>query len=165
MLRLYFILTVSFLINSEIFSQTFSANINNDSILIGNYFDISFECDDFNGEFEAPVFENCKIVSGPNTSMSTQIFNGVYSGSKKFSYKVKPTQEGQITIPPAYYITDDTTFQTQPIEINVYPNPEGIIQNPKSNQNEFFFDFFDTPIKEKQAPTQPKKPKRKLKRL
>lgn len=165
MLRLYFILIISLLITTGIVGQTFTATINNDSILIGNYFEITFECDEVNGEFEAPSFEHCDIISGPNTSMSTQIINGEYSGSKKFSYYIKPTQEGQIIIPPAYYILNETTLQTQPIEINVYPNPEGIIQNTERKQDDFFHNFFDTPFRQKKEPTQPKKSKRKLKRL
>lgn len=150
-------------------TQTFSVEVSSDSILIGNYIELSFECDDVNGQFEAPDFSDLDIISGPNVSMSTQVINGEYSGSKTISFHVRPTLEGQITIPPAYYMIDDQTLETQPFVLNVYPNPEGIIQNPKSKTNNFFFESFDFPFGQKpdsnkNAPKD-KKTKRKLKRL
>ena len=145
-------------------AQTLTATVSSDSILIGNYINVKFKCDDVNGKFEAPNFENVDVISGPNVSMSTQIINGEYSGSKEISFQIRPTVEGQITIPPAYYIIDENTIETQPIVLNVYPNPEGIIQNPETKTNNFFFESFDFPFSKKEKKPQ-KKAKKKLKRL
>lgn len=165
MLRLYFILVISLCIQGISVGQSFSVKVNRDSILIGNTFEITFECTEVNGKFEGPDFKNCDIVSGPNTSMSTQIINDNYSFSKKISYYIKPTIEGQINIAPAYLILEEETLETPPLEINVYPNPEGIIQDSPRQNNNFFFDFYESPRLPKEQKDQPKKPKRKLKRL
>lgn len=145
-------------------AQTFSAEVSSDSILIGNYITIKFSCDEVKGEFEAPNFEDINIVSGPNVSMSTQIINGEYSGKKEITYHIRPTREGQITIPPAFYILDETTLETAPLVLNIYPNPDGIIQEPENRSNNFFFESFDFPFQKKEKPAPPKS-KRKLKRL
>jgi len=150
-------------------TQSFSATISSDSILIGNYIELQFESDDVNGKFEAPQFSDLEIISGPNVSMSTQIINGDYSSKKTISFKVKPTNEGQVTIPPAYYIVEEETLESLPIVLNVYPNPEGIINKPENNTNNFFFESFDFPLFQKQEPQKEepkeKKTKKKLKRL
>jgi len=155
-----FILLISFTCQA----QSFSATVSSDSILIGNYIKLSYTSDEVNGKFEAPELNDLNIVSGPNVSASTQIINGEYSAKKEISFHIRPIREGQIIIPPAYYTIDELTLETQPLELNVYPNPEGIIQNPQEKQHNFFFESFEFPF-EKKEPQQKKKKKRKLKRL
>lgn len=154
----------SFLFIQASVAQTFEVNVSSDSILIGNYVELRFKCDEVNGKFEAPEFVNLDVISGPNVSMSTQYINGEYAGSKEISFHIRPTAEGQIVIPPAYYIIDEKTIETLPLTLNVYPNPEGIIQRPEQKSNNFFFESFDFPFSHKEEKKE-KKTKKKLKRL
>lgn len=161
------IFLISFLLVASqciLLGQNFTVQISNDSILIGNYIEVKFSTDEVNCQFESPEFKGFQIVSGPNSSMSSQYINGEYSGEKTISYHIKPIEEGQLTIAPGYFTLDEQTFETEALLINVYPNPEGIIQQPEIQEHNFFFKRFEFPgfnIEEEK----PKEKKRKLKRL
>lgn len=154
-------------------SQSLEVELNSDSILLGNVISVNFHIKDTNGEFEAPDFEDMTIVSGPNVSSSVQIINGDMTSSKSVNFLLRPSEVGHYYIPPAYVIEDDYTLETEPLEFNVYPNPDGIIENPVM-QNNFTLRSFEWPSfdfgfgseraipKEKE---QPGKPKQKLKKI
>lgn len=125
-------------------AQSFTMQLSTDSILLGNVIQLQYKIEDSNGEFEAPQFENIQIVSGPNLSSSMQIINGQTSSKKQISYILRPTELGSIYIPPAYLLTEEYTLETEPMEIHVYPNPEGIIENPVM-ENSFIFESFEWP--------------------
>ena len=154
-----------------IMGQTFDVSVTTDSVLIGNYIELEFSAENLDGEFEGPTLVGFIVIGGPNQSSSIQIINGNSSSRSTWSYYIQPSEEGQIVVPPAYFITEDKTYETDPLEINVYPNPEGLIVKPKS-ENSFFqnfkspmFDFEVMPpsAKPKKEPT--KKSKRVLKRI
>lgn len=150
------------------YNQSFKASISSDSILLGNYIELSFSAKDIDGTFESPDLSQLIIRSGPNTSQSVQIMNGNSSSSRTWTYMIEPTETGEIVIPPSYLVTTDETYETQPIILNVYPNPEGIITPPKTQSGFSFFDDFDFPFYNKEVPKKEepkKKSKRKLKRL
>jgi len=121
--------------------QAITVKTSSDSILLGNVITVNFRMDNADGEFEAPVFENMRVVSGPNYSSSVQIINGNMTSKQSISYILKPTELGQHFIPPAYVSGEDYTLETQPVEINVYPNPDGIIENPVIENNLIFKSF------------------------
>lgn len=147
----------------------FTIEVSTDSVLMGNYFQVSFKIE--NGaasNFTAPDFQGFSIVGGPNQSSTYSMVNGVSSQSMSYSYYLQPTEEGQFFIEPASIEIDGEIFETNPIEIKVAPNPDGIIQQPNKKEYHIFdsfspFDsFFD------QQPTfpkqEPKKKKTKKKR-
>lgn len=172
MLKKYYIalvLSFPFLLQG----QSFEYKVSSDSILIGNYIELSFIAENVDGNFEAPSFENVQIIGGPNTSNSIQIINGDQSSSTSWSYYIKPNEMGEIVLEPAFLVTDEKTYETDPIILNVYPNPDGIIENPKQKMDFSIFDDFDFPFSSPPAHPEldglkkekPKKSAKKLKRI
>ena len=152
-------------------AQTFNVSVSSDSVLIGNYIELKFIVGNLNGEFEAPPLEGFLIVNGPNHSSSVQVINSSTTTKRSWSYYIEPIEQGQIVIPPAYFVTEEKTYETEPLEINVYPNPEGIIVKPRSG-NSFFqqfqnpmFDFESMPPRTPPKEVPSKKSKRQIKRI
>ncbi len=146
----------------------FSVTVSADSILIGNYFQVTFSIENGDAKnFEPPSFQGFAIVGGPNQSSSFSMMNGTTTQSLSYSYYLAPKEEGQFFIEPANVEIGGKIFETEPLEIKVAPNPEGIIQNPQRQQRSFdsFFDF-PAPFnkEEKKKKTKPKK-KRKTYRI
>jgi len=161
-----FLFLIVFISSQSLWGQRFSVEISSDSVLIGNYIEVKFSTDEVNYQFESPEFKDFQIVSGPNSSMSSQYINGKYSGEKTISYYIKPIEEGQLTIEPGYFTLDDQTHETEAIEVSVFPNPEGIIQQPEQEEHNFFFKRFEFPgFNKEEVEEKPAKKKRKLKRL
>lgn len=162
----YFLLIIGFPFLLQ--GQSFEVEISNDSILIGNYIEVRFIAENVTGKFEAPAFENLEIIGGPNTSNSIEILNGDQSSKTSWSYFIRPSEMGETIIEPAFLVTDEKTFETDPIILNVYPNPDGIIENPKQERDFSIFDNFDFPFRslpKEPKKEKPKKSKRKLKRI
>ena len=146
----------------------FSVSVSTDSLLMGNPLEVTFTLKNTDGKhFEAPVFEGFQIVGGPNQSSSFQMVNGDVSQEMSYSYYLQPVDIGTHYIPPASIETKDGFLETQPIEVIVYPNPDGIQQDFKKPRSNFhFFDFprgHQTPAPPNPS-TKPKK-KRKIYRL
>jgi len=121
----------------------FTVTVSNDSVLLGNYIEVTFSLENaVMEEFQAPVFEGFRIISGPNQSSSFSMMNGKVTQSASYSYYLEPKDIGNYYIAPAFVITEESTLETAPIEILVAPNPDGIIQNPQSKQDVFGGDFF-----------------------
>jgi hypothetical protein len=158
----FFIIFIGF----ELFGQEFTTKVNRDTVLLGNTFKIEYSAQQLDGEFEGPNLDNLHVISGPNSSMSLNIINGVADQKLTYSYTIKPLEEGVIEIDPAYLITQDTTFEGQPLMIYVVPNPDGIIQQDNSRYQDGMFNM--NPFGEFQKPqrkvVKPKN-KRKIKRI
>jgi len=107
--------------------------INPDTILMDNYFVIQFTLENAKGRFDAPEFNDFDIVSGPNKSSSISIINGESSRTMAYSYYLKPREAGIFYIDPVrFYLDNDSVIETEPLEIEVLPNPEGRIIEPRS---------------------------------
>ena len=164
--------SIILLYSSFLSGQNFEVTVSTDSVLLGNYIEVSFKVENLDGNFEAPEFTDMDIISGPNTSSSIQIINGEKSSQLSYSYYLKPRDVGSHTIPPAYLITEEQTLETLPLVINVYPNPENIITEPQMAEDRMFFNFDDwSPFTRPQQPSIPNPPaapakkKRKYKRI
>ena len=130
----------------------FSIQVSNTSVLFGNYFEVTFTLK--NGKankFEAPNFKDFDIVGGPNQSSTFSMMNGQTTQSISYTYYLKPKNIGNFYLEPAFIEADGKTLETEPIEIMVLDNPDGIIEKPKqksSPQMELFNfptdDFFQT---------------------
>lgn len=124
---------------------SFSVEVNKTEVLLGNYIEVSFTLKNANGnQFEAPRFEGFDIVGGPNQSSSFSMMNGVTTQSVSYTYYLKPKEVGNYFVPPAFIEADGKTLETQPIEIFVLENPEGIIEKPK-RRNSSRMDMFQFP--------------------
>jgi len=156
-----------------VIGQSFDVSVSSDSILIGNYIELKYSAENIDGTFEAPLLEDFVIRSGPNLSSSVQIINSSTSSKRTWSYYVEPRMRGEIIIPPAYLVTDDKNYETEPVSINIFPNPDGIIEDPKSEDS--FFRTFELPSfmneleppknAPKKEPIKKKKSSRQIKRI
>jgi len=122
--------------------QSFSMELSTDTVLIGNYIEVSYVLINIDGEFEGPDFEGFNIIGGPNTSSSMSSINGDVRKQKTYSYYIEPIEEGMINIGPAYLESEEQTLETSPKKLYVKPNPEGIIERPSANR-QFNFNFGD----------------------
>ncbi len=108
---------------SSISAQKFKVTVDKSTVGINQTFQIDFT---FNGgdlnsltEFMPPAFTGLSILSGPNESRSMQIINGQVSGSLTYSFIVRPTKLGKITIGKASVKYKGKVLTTNPISINV----------------------------------------------
>ena len=130
----------------------FRAKVNLDSVLLGNHLEVSFIVENVaNARVEAPSFEGFSIVGGPNYASSMSMINGDVTQSVIHTYWLEPKDVGQYYIGSAQVNAGDTVLETSPIEINVYHNPDGVVQKPqKDRAGESFFQWSDpTPLPKK----------------
>ena len=164
----FFIITLIILIGANMLQAQdakFTVKVSADSILIGNYFEVTFSIENGNAEnFEPPSFQGFSVVGGPNQSSSFSMVNGVTTQSKSYSYYVEPQEEGLFFIEPASVEIDGHILETEPVEIKVMPNPDGIIQSPNRQKSRTFDSFFDRPWFPEKEKAKPKK-KRKVYRI
>ncbi len=149
----------------------FTVTVSADSILMGNYFEVKFSLENAGGkDFEAPDFgEHFKVVSGPTHSTSMSIVNGELTQSATITYYLEPKDPGVFYILPASINTGDTILETDPLEVMVVPNPDGIEQRPPgqaegfqfnwSNPFDFDFDFLFPEMKPAPPPAGEELPK------
>jgi len=150
----------------------FSVTVSSEEVLLGNYIEVSFSLENASAKnFDAPAFEGFDIVSGPNQSSSFSMVNGVTTQSMTYSYFVKPREVGTFYIEPSFVDVDEENLSTQPLEIRVLENPDGIIQKPQRRQSpqmDFFNfpsdDFFNFPKRKMPRQGEGGQPKKKKKK-
>ncbi|MFN7115364.1 MAG: BatD family protein [Saprospiraceae bacterium] len=119
----------------------FTAKVNTDSVLLGNYVQVQFTLENANGEnFQPPVFEGFQVVSGPNFSSSVSIVNGNVSQQVSYTFFLEPNDIGNYYIQPASIQVGQDVLETKPLSVIVVPNPDGIIQKTPSPER-FNFDW------------------------
>jgi hypothetical protein len=176
----YLAILLSVIVNIELTAQdrkvNFSVEVSTDSVLMGNYFEVRFIIENADGKnFEAPAFDNFRVVSGPNFSSSYSIMNGDINQSMTITYYLEPLETGQYFILPASVKADGKMLETAPMRVLVVPNPDGIKQNPYKKEHrlfdmfnpfnlddDFFFSF--PPRTPKETPKQEEKPLEKKKK-
>ncbi len=150
----------------------FTVEVSSDSILLGNYFKVSFSLESAGGEnFQPPLFESFDIVSGPNYSSSISMINGKVNQSVSYTYYLRPREIGNYYIEPASIAVGEKVLETGPISVIVVPNPDGVIREPHEERELPGFDWdnwgipeFSRPFRaEPPAPQQPEQQKAKRK--
>lgn len=149
----------------------FTVKVSSDSILLGNYFKVSFALESAGGEnFQPPLFENFDVVSGPNYSSSFSMANGKVNQSVSYTYYLRPREVGNYYIEPASIAVGKEVLETSPVAVIVVPNPEGVIQEPEEQRNfpgldwdNWGFPEFPRPFREEPPAPQPDKAKKKRK--
>lgn len=137
-MKIFFTLFVAFFAvhlsaQSEV---TFSVAVSTDSVLMDNYFEITFTLQNEAAEdFTPPSFENFEVLSGPNVSSRTSIINGNKTQSASYSYYLKPLEIGSYFVDPAHIQLKNIAISSSPIEVTIYPNPDGIIQQQQKQQS------------------------------
>jgi hypothetical protein len=152
MKKVCILLMFSSLAISPILAQddaSFSVEISNDSILMGNMFKVVFTLAEGQGnDFQAPRFTGFDVVSGPNVSSSFSMMNGQTNQTVSYTYYLKPIDVGNYYIEPASIAVNGAILETIPKEVTVVPNPDGIIQEPERQANDpfnFRFEMDDFP--------------------
>jgi len=170
MKRILYVL-VFLMVNGILSAQvdSFFVEVSRDTILAGNIATIKFVASNLDGEIDVPDMSNLNVVSGPNVSKSSTFFNGKGSSETQYSYVIRFNEIGEFKIPPAYLNTYNGEYETEPLQILVLPNPDGIIQDDVQQGRSSFFNFdFNypdaLPRQQKEEPKD-KKVKRKLKRI
>jgi hypothetical protein len=145
---------MAFMMGSHLMAQDgpkFTVEVSSDSILMNNYFTVSFTLENAEGaNFMPPAFDEFEVASGPNTSSSMSIMNGKVSQKVTYTYYLRPRDIGNYFIEPASIESDEGVLETLPREVIVLPNPEGIIQQPKPRTESFNFNsspFFGPDMK------------------
>jgi len=143
---------------------SFTVQVTTDSILMGNTFEVLFSVENGQGvNFELPQFADFHVVGGPNQSSSYSVVNGDVTQAMSYSFYLKPKEVGNYYIEPAGIEIEGKFYETEPMEIIVMPNPDGIKQQPKQRRGgaDFFRGFdFDFPS----SPTPPEPPAKKKKK-
>lgn len=143
----------------------FTVKVSSDSILMGNYLEVTFSVENGNAEnFDPPAFQGFEVIGGPNHSSSFSMINGKTTQSMSYSFFIEPKEEGVFYIEPASVAIDGKIIETEPVTIKVAPNPNGIIQTPEKQKSRTFDSFFDLPLFPEKEITAPKK-KRKIYRI
>ena len=144
---LFFFLSMTTLGAQENEESSFEVLIGSDSILDGNYFEVRFTAHNLKGRFVTPDWDEMQVVGGPNQSSSMQMINGSTSQKTSITFFIKAPGVGNWTIPPAYWESEDQTWETSPIDIICLPNPEGIDAPAMIEQQDAgimpFSSFFD----------------------
>jgi len=137
----------------------FSANIDKDTLRIGEVFKIEFalEGGSFNN-VDIPDFDGFEIVSGPYQSMETQIVNGAIHQRISYGFRLRPTRSGELIIRPATAQVKGETIMIDPVRL--YVLNEKVDPNYTPNLQEEFFDLSFPP-----TPTPPTPPKKKRKTI
>ena len=136
--------------------------VSSDSLLYGNYFEVRFTIENAAGDFEAPDFDGFEVLSGPNTSSSFSMINGKVTQKASYAYVLRPVREGILYIHPAVFRTGGEVLETEPLLIQVHPNPAGIEEN-KTFRDEELDPFFSFPGREE--PKKKNKFKDKVRRI
>lgn len=83
---------------------------------------------DFSGSVDPPrlpTLDGLRVLSGPSTSQSRRILNGVTTvSSHAFSYVVMATRSGALEIPGVELNVGGRLYRTQPFKIDVASGPE-----------------------------------------
>ena len=171
-----FFTTLILLVSIFCFAQketTFNVEVSTDSVLMGNHFKVSFSVENGQGvNFQLPEFADFHVVGGPNQSSSYSMVNGDVTQQMSYSFYLEPKEIGNYYIEPASIEIDDEYYETQPLEIIVVPNPNGIKQTPNQGEDRDGMDFFrgfdfgfpSTPTPP-EPPVKEKKKKRKTYKL
>lgn len=119
-----FPILLSFLLNIFCFSLgaqvSFEAYADAKQVTLDGYFEVSFTLKNGEGSnFKAPNFKDFERLSGPNSSMSTQISNGRVTRQMGYTYMLQPKKVGKFTIGSASIKVNGKTLKTNSLSIEV----------------------------------------------
>ncbi len=138
------ILTIILLNSLSAQDKSFTMTTSMDTILLGNYIEVTFTIENIQGKFVEPNFNGMELISGPNTFTSTAIKNGEVKSKSTYSYILKPEQVGIYLIESSKLETKEGVLKTEEKKIVVQDNPDKIIQTPAQN-NESPYDILVKP--------------------
>lgn len=102
------------------FAQSFTAFVDKNQVAQNETFKASFRLEGGqSNDIRYPSFDGFQVLAGPSTSTSMQIVNGQVSQSSTFSFYLRPTRKGKITIGPASVKFNGKTLKSDPVSVTV----------------------------------------------
>lgn len=98
---------------------TFTAQVDRNSIAVGEYVKYTISLGNARDRFEAPSFGGLVVVQGPFDNSSFTIINGRMSGSTSRTWVLTATKPGKYTIGAAKVRVGGGIIETEPITIEV----------------------------------------------
>jgi len=97
----------------------FTSEPSKNSLGINENLRIDFKMNQDGDNFNAPNFEDFRVVGGPNQSVSNTWINGKRSFSKVYSFYLTPLKTGKLIIGQATIEINNQVYKTIPIEVDV----------------------------------------------
>lgn len=99
------------------------ASTDRSSCAVGEMFDymVTISGESSLPDFELMDFEDFQVVAGPSTSTKLNMVNSRITRSSSLSYTLRALKPGTFTISPAKAKHRKTTWQSNPVTIQVYP--------------------------------------------
>ncbi|MCC7521739.1 MAG: BatD family protein [Flavobacteriaceae bacterium] len=108
------IFIISLLLNlNVIFGQTVILQIEKDEYKFEETIKVIIKMDFDTGLAKQPRFEGVKIVSGPNISSTKSLHDGIKTETTTWTYILRPTQSGLITIETPKILVNGKEIQEQ----------------------------------------------------
>ncbi len=151
-----------------------TCEVSQTEVLLGNYVRVEYKVSGSqNGKWTMPEWNGFHVVSGPSQSTNFSMMNGLSEVSSKLTFLVEPPQVGDWVIPTASFALENGDILTAgDVAIQVFENPDGIIEKPETKQEGEFlrpfggglFDLFGQPGQpEDRLPEPSVKPKKQRK--
>ena len=120
-IKLFSIISLLIISSFTSFAQVnFYTTTDAKEVFQGSYIEVEFTVENAEGKkFTPPDFKGFRVISGPNTSSSYSIVNGISSSKKSYSYTLLATKPGIYTINPAKITVRKKTYKTKPITVKV----------------------------------------------
>ena len=100
--------------------QSFTANVDRNTVAAGDQFQVNFVLSDANGKnFTPPDFSGFQIIAGPMQSSNMSWVNGAFTQSITLTYYVQVKNEGTFKIGSASINAGGKVLTTNPISITV----------------------------------------------
>ena len=117
---------MSFVIQAQI---SFTASVNKNKVGVNEQFSITFTVNGSGDKFQAPLFSDFTVLTGPSTSSSTTIINGKVSNENSYTYYLRAKKVGLFTIGSASIRVNGKQYQSSTTSIQVLKS------SPKNNTN------------------------------
>ena len=117
---------MSFVIQAQI---SFTASVNKNKVGVNEQFSLTFTVNGSGDKFQAPLFSDFTVLTGPSTSSSTTIINGKVSNENSYTYYLRAKKVGLFTIGSASIRVNGKQYRSSTTSIQVLKS------SPKNNTN------------------------------
>lgn len=121
-------------------AQSLDVKVSRDSILQDNRYKISIILENCDGFLDAPDMSEFNVIS-TSSRTSTMISNGEASVENIKEYTVYADRIGGFMIPPMTATCGEESLATEPMEVIIYPNPDGVIQKDEGHPFQNYFNY------------------------
>lgn len=128
-------LTLTFLLASQpVFSEVKFYVKANSTAYVGQNYKVSYIVENAKGKnFKYPTsFQGFQVLSGPNQSSNFSWVNGQTTQTIEYYFILRPTQEGEFTIPSASIQINNKTLNTENLSVEVVQGAQQQQQNQRN---------------------------------